>query len=95
MFLNMIEPILKVYHVQVSNFRDVFVPYFIGERFPFEPLSMAFRALSHGHELFCPFLSDCGVVTVCDISQVFDNSIESNEIVARGLDEVFRDSYIL
>ena len=56
---------------------------------------MAFRTLRHSQKLVGPLLSGSRVVVVDHILYVFDDSVESHEIVGGGVDEFLVNLHIL
>ena len=56
---------------------------------------MAFWAFALSEELVSPLLSGSRVIVVHYITQILDDAVKGDEVVTRGVDEVFADADVL
>ena len=95
MFLYLIEPFPQFGNVHRGKFRDILVPDTVGEGFAVESLTVALWTFTFCQKLVGPFLSGCGVVVVHHTAEVFDNTVESREIVAGCMHQFLLDADVL
>ena len=90
--LGFVEPFAQLGDIEVGGLGDVLVPNAERQRLLVQSLTFAFWALTDGKKLVCPFLPARAVVVFHHLAEVFDDAIESDEIVARRMDKFLGDA---
>ena len=91
MVFHLVEPFAQFTDIHRCQFGDVLVPDTIGESLTVESLSVTFRTFAFFQKLISPFLTRCRFVIFHDISQVFNDAVETDEIVAGGVNQFLFD----
>ena len=92
MFLYMIEPFAQLADIHSAEFGDVLIPDAIGQRLTVQSLSVTLRTLAFCQKLIGPFLTAGTLVALHDITQIFDDAIEPDEVIARCVNQFLVDT---
>ena len=82
MLFSLVNPLAQFADVHRSQLGNVLVPNLIRQGFAVQPLAVTLGARCFGQKLVGPLLACCRVIVLHDLSQVLDDAIERNEVVA-------------